>query len=101
MFPPSPRNSMHRSSIIVAASIVALSASGCSERDAKSRAIIANFQKREKAVIEQCHKIATDRDILMAKLDAMKVVFDPKMKPEPRPDWSHECSVPEIGQNGK
>ncbi|MDR2857608.1 MAG: hypothetical protein LBV50_07145 [Novosphingobium sp.] len=78
--------------IIAAVSTVMLSAAGCSEQGAKSQAAI-DFQKREEALIEQCRKIATDRDILMAKLDAMKSVYDPSMKREPEPDRAHECSV--------
>jgi hypothetical protein len=86
---------MRRLLIFATVSIAVLSASGCSEQNAASRAAIADLQKREKALIEQCQKIATDRNILLSKLEAMKMVFDPTMKPEPEPDRSHECLAPD------
>lgn len=86
---------------MVAISMAMLSAAGCSEQNAASQAVIADLQQREKLLIEQCRKIATDRDILLAKLEAMKAVYDPSMKPEPEPEYAHECSVEDEKANVK
>jgi len=84
---------MGRLFIIVAASIAMLPAAGCSEQNRQPHAVISDFQQREKALIEQCRKIATDRDILLAKLEAMKSVYAPSMKREAETDRAHECSA--------
>jgi hypothetical protein len=76
---------------IAAISMVMLSAAGCSEQNGQSQAVIADPQRQEKALIEQCRKIASERDALLAKLEAMKSVYAPSMKREP--DRAHECSA--------
>jgi hypothetical protein len=84
---------MRRLLAIVAILTAVVSATGCSDQNRQSQAVISDLQKREKTLIEQCRKIATDRDILLAKLEAMKSVYDPSMKREPEPDRAHECTV--------
>jgi len=86
---------MRRLLAIIAISTAVVSAAGCSDQDRQSQAVISDLQKREKTLIEQCRKIATDRDILLAKLEAMKSVYDPSMKREREPDRAYECSVSE------
>jgi hypothetical protein len=84
---------MRRLFTIAAISMAVLSAAGCSEQNSQPQAVIADLQQREKVLIEQCRKIATDRNLLLAKLEAMKSVYAPSMKREPEPDRIHECSA--------